>query len=367
MKRFKISIFVFILCSVLLFAGCTKADSATIAKINKLYGDTLETYSALFDGDDRLDLYSNNAYSDNLYNMIVTVGKTGDNQDAVKSLFNVLKEHGEYQILAKAVSDFFAEKTYNYTLVDVPQELHSKLYTAVEELKPALDAVKKAVTGLETTLVNFGKAHANEIPVQESLKNLLDKYRVLIEKLYNISEAYETIYTTYIVKAQPVTVQPIPAYEFNRFLLSSELYLARYYFEKQMVLNQDYDNYFANQYIYNNQTQNFGNNEDYDTTFKTFVEIYDKISNVADPGNPNNSDAKTYYNAGLKKLESLKTGIKNYETAVKKINDYKSKNPGKEIKPTSEVYQYVEYVENFDVEIQNYQNYLKVHFINATY
>ena len=361
MKKIAISILVLILCSVMFLGGCTKADNATIEMINNLYATTVQNYqidaethkTKVFDQDGRVDLYSADSYNGTLSSLINSKGQTEVENDTSMSKFNLLKVSGEYQVIIQAITDFFAKKSYNYTFIDVPQQMHTKLYNAVDNLSSTLNKLVLQKQSLEATLQNFGVANANEVPVQESFKLFLKQYDKLIAKLYQVNKTFEEIYTGYIHKPETVTQLSggVPEYETGRLVLSSELYLAEYYYQKHMVLSSAYETQFASKYIGTTANQN------YDSIFANFVKIVTNVENVAEPADRNDADVITYYNACLQKFDSLKTNLKNYEKAVSKIVEYKNSHT-KPIDEKSSVYHYVEFIEEFDAEVMDYQNYL---------
>ena len=244
MKKIAISILVLILCSVMFLGGCTKADRATIDMINNLYATTVQKYQVneetrktkIFDQDGRVDLYSADSYGADIFGLINTMHQVEKENDTAPNKFNVLKNGKEYQIITKAISDFFANKAYNYTFIDVPQAMHTKLYNAVDNLSSTADKIVLQKQSLETTLQNFGVSNAGEVPVQESFKLYLKQYDKLIAKLYEINKTYEEIYTGYIHIPEIVTPLSggVPEYETGRIILSSELYLAEYYYQKHI-------------------------------------------------------------------------------------------------------------------------------------
>ena len=380
MKRFRISVLVLLLCSILLFTGCTKAKRATIESINNLYISTIEKYGKDSSGkirvfdynpatetharvDVRVDLYSAAAYSTNLSNLINDKTTTTKTNDTASNKFNILIEGGEYQVLVKAITDFFAHKSYPYKFIDVPQSMHTRLYEVVDSLESTIKNIINTKHSLEVTINNFGIGNASEVPVQESFKLFLNEYNVLVEKLYQMNKTYEEIYTGYVNPAVKATAVNggVPERETARLLYSSELYLAEYYYQKHMVLTSAYDTNFASRYYATEQVGQTVDNPNYDAMFDTFKEIVNNISEE-EPANRTDANVMAYYNAGLQKLETLKNGLKNYTTAVQKVRDYKNSHDG-EITADSSVYHYVQFMAEFDTQVVDYQNYIMHHIM----
>ena len=373
MKKFRISIFILLLCSIVIFTGCTKANKATMTMVGDLYATTIKNYGKdsstqkikVFDEDSkRVDLYSSKAYSAELSNLIESKETTDETNDTSISTFNVLKQGGEYQVIVQGITDFFANKFYNDTSKDIPQSVRTKLYESIDSLSPILKNIVVQKNSLETTLQNFGVDNSNEVPVQESFKQYLKNYDKLVAQLYLVNKNYEELYTGYLNTPRTATKLNggIPEGETARLVYSSELYLAEYYYQKHMILSSAYETRFTNKFIKQAGSSTAVLNTNYDDMFENFKQIVQKNNEVADPTTPTDDNAITYYNACLQKLETLKTDLKNYTTAVQKIVDYKNSHNGV-IDSNSSAYHYVEFIESFDAEVLDYQNYLLHHIM----
>ena len=65
-----------------------------------------------------------------------------------------------------------------------------------------------------------------------------------------------------------------------------------------------------------------------------------------------------YYNLCLEKYKSLKTNIKNYETAVRYVSGLKGKTNDNRI-----AQEYLKFMVNFDQQVFDYQQYMIAHII----
>lgn len=131
-----------------------------------------------------------------------------------------------------------------------------------------------------------------------------------------------------------------------KFVLSSEIYLAKYYYLKNIVLTNNYLTRFSFEKIFDEKTSDFVDNPYYDSNFSTFATICNQDALVGDV-DLNDADKIHYYNVGIKKLQSLKTSIDNLEIAIKEIKNKNDKNG-----------EYQKFVDEMAVQIESYQNYL---------
>lgn len=360
MKRFKISAFILILCSILIFAGCTKANNATPEKVVLLYEGIAAKYSyysnstktKIFNSQKQVDLYSATAYDSYVYQSINNL-----NDDVSTSLLNVLAKGAEYESIMTAVTSFYNNKSIVTSFIEIPKKLISQLYIYIDELESILENVLDRKEVFETTVINFNNVDINSQVISGAVKTYLKAYSKLIGQFYKINSLCEEIYTSYIYVPSDTTIT-LRQGELQRLVLSSAVYLAEYYHQKQMILNSDLGNRFGYQKIIDINTSAAIDNVNYDAGFENFKKIVTNLLDVADPSNLSDPNYLTYYNAGNVKLKTLKTNIKNYQTAVQKVVDYKNKHKNTTITEDCEVYQYVQFIEKMDIEIQNYQNYL---------
>lgn len=358
MKKFSFSILITLLCAVFIFSGCTKASTATPQMINELYQTIANKYGKyngvdkykIFNEDLQVDLYSSKAYSSTVYNLITNL-----QDNASSSIVNMLRKGGEYQPLMEAVSCFYNNRNFVATYVEIPQELLTKMYDATDDLEENMDMLLSTKESFETMLVNIGDP--NSLAIRGNFKSYLENYRKLIQAMFEINAVYEEIYTTCIYEPKDNTLRLIDG-ELQRVVLSSSIYIAQYYYYKHFVLNTDYFNRFAHQTIFNSASGENYVNPNYDSGYTNFVKMIDNINNIADPVNLNDPDKLTYYNAAVSKLESLKVNIKNYQTAVEIVADFKAKNNTETIPANSDVYQYVNFINEMETQVVSYVNYL---------
>ena len=365
MKKYSLSILIFLLCAVFIFSGCTKANSATPQSINELYQSIARKYGKhnpddgkhkIFNEDMQIDLYSAQAYRGNVYNQITNL------QDGASfSVANLLKKDGEYQPLMEAVSAFYNNRNFVATYVEIPQKLLTEMYEAIDHLDGVLKPLLSVKESFETMMINVN--NPNSIAIRGSLKNYLESYRKLIQAMFKVNTVYEEIYTTCIYIPEENTLRLMDG-ELQRLVLSSSLYIAQYYYYKHFVLDTNLDNRFAHEKIFNPETNEIYTNPNYDSGYVNFVKVINNINNIADPLDMNDPDYLTYYNAAVSKLKSLKINIKNYQTAVEKVVDYKAKNNVETIPTNTEVYQYVNFINEMETQVVSYVNYLLLNIMD---
>lgn len=344
MKKIRISIFAVLLACIFCFAGCTKASNANLEKNYQLYDSITTKYGAneqtgkiiIFNEDQKVELYSLAAYdSTKLYNFIATVDENGS-----KYVYNTLSINGEYQALVHGVSQLFLQWRQTYYTVDIPQTKVTKMYEALEELRTTSESLSVAKSSFETTFKNINDE--NSVAVSDSLNEYLKAYYNLIKKFYSVSEAYEAIYETVFPSRQ---VTKLAEGDIIKLVLSSEIYLAKYYYLKNIELTNNYASRFGFKKIGDTQL-NLVDNKNYDSNFQKFIEITQSDSNVGEAIEGDN-DKIFYYNAGIEKLAYIKNGVNNFETAVKNVKNNQDKNG-----------EYAKFISDFEIEIQNYQDYL---------
>jgi len=363
MKKFNISFLIIMLCSILIFTGCTKAKNATPEKVTLLYDGITEKYSnysgstktKIFNSQKNVDLYSSTAYDLYVYNQITSL-----NGDASTSLLNVLAKGAEYETIITGITSFYYNRSIVTSFIDIPQDLISELYVYIDDLDGILEKVLDKKEAFESTVINFNNVDINSQIILGTLKSYLKSYSKLIEQFYKINSLCEEIYTSYIYVPSSSTIT-LRQGELQRLVLSSALYIAEYYHQKQLVLNSNLENRFGYQKIVDSKSNTVVDNDNYDKGFENFKKIVENLLDVADPSNLNDPDYLSYYNAANLKLKTLKTNIKNYQAAVQKVTDYKIKN--KTISKDSSVYSYVQFIEEMDTEIQSYQNYLMLNIM----
>lgn len=345
MKKIKFSIFAILLACIFCFAGCTKASNSNLEKNYQLYDSITKKYGVdeqtnkikVFNAEQKVELYSVNAYeSMALYNLI----GTGDIENS-KYVFNTLSSFGEYKALMHAVSQLFLQWRQTSYTVDIPKEKTTKLYDAIDALKTVAEDVSLKKSTLETTIKNI--KDENSVAVNDALNEYLKAYFKLITKFYDVSVAYEDIYEI-VFPVQKVT--KLAEGDIIKLILSSEIYLAKYYYLKNIVLTDNYASRFGFKKVYRASTDSFVDNANFDSNFADFVKITEQDANVGEAAAGDN-DKIFYYNAGIEKLAYIKNGVNNFEKAVENIKNNNDENG-----------EYAKFVANFAVDVQGYQNYL---------
>lgn len=366
MKKYSFSILVILLCAVFIFAGCTKASTATPQMINDLYQTNAKKFGKyngiskykIFDADMKVDLYSSNAYDNVVYNQITNL-----QDNASYSIINMLRKDAEYQPLMEAVSCFYNNRNFVATYLNIPQELLTKMYSAADNLGNYLGTLLSAKESLETMIINVD--NPNSQAIKGNLKSYFQNYRKFIQAMFEFNKAFEEIYTKCIVVPSDNTLRLTDG-ELQRVVMSSSIYIAQYYYYKHFVLNTDYFDRFSYQRIYNAETGEAYNNPNYDAGYTNFVKMVNNINNIADPTDMNNPDKLIYYNASISKLESLKVNIENYQIAAQKVVDYKTRYNTQTISANSDVYQYVNFINEMESQVVSYVNYLLLNIMDMS-
>ena len=357
MKRLKVLSLIVLLVCVTVLSACTKAGNASIENCNNLYMSFAKKYTLdqttnkikIFDEDGYVDLSTTNSYETQKMNDIINRAS----EDGPRYVFSILKRGGEYDVLVQAVSKLYLmnnKTNYVHQNKQVPQKLKTKLYENIDDLKRIFENVAVSKKAMETTISNFNDFDA--LPVKESLKAFLVKYQKLIEKFYDVTSAYEQIVNEYIFPATTKTM--IPRGGMERLILSSEIYLAKYYYLKHLVLVGN-DNRFGTKTIYDVETGEYVNNPNYDSNFEVFKTIANAIVPEAAA---DNTDKIFYYGSCLEKFDSLKINLNNYEKAVNYIVSLKGNTINNPVAK-----QYLQFMESFDNEVTDYQNYLTVNIL----
>lgn len=347
MKKFGFSLVAILLVGIFALSGCTKASTANLETASALFDGIVAKYQSredvnkykIFDSSEQIDLYSQDSYEADIFAVIDSVETDGSMHN-----LNTLKEGAEYQTLMHAVSQLYLKwKNVSYT-TEIPQETMTKLYQEIDEMKTYIEDLYVSKLGIHTTFKSF--ENPDSVPMKESLTRFLTYYAKLINNFYNISLAYEAVYETVFPTK---TVIQLRYGDLIKFVLSSELYLAKYYYLKNIVLTGEYLTRFSYESIYDYNEESFVSNSNYDKTFADFVEICakDNIMGELSDSDLTNADKIHYYNVGIKKMESLKTGIQNFEIAVEKIKNNQDSNG-----------EYAKYVEDFAEQVASYQEYV---------
>ena len=360
----------------MLFAGCTKADSASLADCTKKYDDVVSKYyiSAqdfstantsqknryIFSGtynDDKkvvnysIDLYSQNAYSQNIYDEIQADNSTDQNMN-----FGLLKQGNEYETLATISLQYFekrkteVDKTFLGILsqdgVNIPQQEYTKLYNAI----CGLDSRSNVLANKKTNFVTSCSRSVSQTSgaIRANFENYLDAYNALLDSTFAISRAYQHIDENYFHAVDEETTQVIPDGELTRLVDSAILYCASTYFVKYMKNSVSHQIAFGHEG--KTQDANF-------VSFKT--DIVDKYSGAISD-TTSLPDDLFQFQIAKKKLDSVIDDFEKYDDATAKIANYLKTNGLTQIDATRddyfEVSQYCQFASLYEQSIANLQN-----------
>ena len=276
----------------------------------------------------------------------------------------------EYQTILDGVSYFYKQYNWNATYEEVPQQNRTTVYQKVEDLSGTLSQILKTKEAFESQYSNQGEENSDQNWMLSCLNDYLLDYQKLIDSYYQLNVAWEDMFTNHIVKITSDITSPdeMPSGAYKIVGASYLLYLGEYYYQKHMVLNQNIDNRFAHKVLATkdkDDSLNLSLCETYDETFENYKTIPGLLDNLSEPSK--SSDVLFYYTVAVQKLATLKTAIKNYQTAVSQINSYKQSHKGADVPADSPTYQYVNYTKMVDAEVINYQNFLisAINFITS--
>ena len=350
MKKFKFVTLALVLSLMAMLTGCVNNNNDNLERCYVKYDAIAEAYGfddatnryAIYNSDFTVDLYSADSYQNaSTYYYISTINDNGS-----EYLMNTLNYGAEYQALMHGVSQLFLEWRHPKFVAKIPESQINKLELAIDKLDEVSKNVKAAKYTFELNAKNF--VDMNTLAVKASLDKYLEKYVELIMAYFDVSVAYEDIYNTVFPQTEVVK---LANGDIKKLLLTSELYLAKYYYLKDIVLAQNKTSRFSFKNIYDQATEKFISNPNYDKDFQTFVNFTDKDSSVSEVDESNN-DKITYFNAGNLKLASLKNGIKNMEIAVEKI-----------LSNQDTTGEYAKFISDFNETVVSYQNFLTVNIL----
>lgn len=331
MRRFYIGVLaIFMLCGFVL-AGCSKADSASLADCHALYeniitkyGETSEDSHIIFKNN-KIDLYSETCYDAEIYQAI----------ESEKTGFALLKQGKQYELLLKSGTAFYDNyDTFIIGLTQtyekkVGQNLKTKLYKGFEAMEKACEETKKAKLVFETVCQD--NVDATSINVKTNLNYYLKSYVNLINKAIEVNELYEEIYTKHMVVANS---NEIVSGDYQRIVFSAQLYIAKYLSLWLFEANEDL--------VVDHSAK---------TVFSCLSQI---IENQERAGSADTEDnhTKYVYNIALQKIETFKQEVENYEVALNKITD-DSTNP------------YNQFVDSFENKVINFENFFLTNVLNV--
>ena len=335
MKKYCLSIIAILLVSVFVFAGCTKANSASLYDCSNLYKFTTNKYDLSEDGS-TMDIFNEGGNFNITYSEKIAMAIEQEN-----GKFSLLKVGNEYETLLNCATGLYEryksvlENSWNEETV--PQQYKSALYIAIQDLEPACHELSMAKQTLASVCNTDDFSESNQY-IQSSFNIYLQKFSNLLEVCFNINEAFESLYTGYIVVPDQTQIKPG---ELDRFVLSAENYIAKYFYLKHYV-NGELLTRFSEEKI--NDTDNLN----YDKLFTKLQSFLEK--GVVEQPIEADKALVFFYKEGLAKLESFKIGLENYEIALEKTSS------------TTDVY--ANYIAHFNAEAENFINYVSLYFIN---
>lgn len=331
MRKISLTLVAVLMLCVFVFAGCTKANTATLKTCYTMYQDITQEYSQtnqyLFDKDNdyRFDLHSQKAYNQYAYQAINN--EVGD--------FKLLKQGQQYQVMVDTALSFI-EKYDTYLNFQgtlsyedkVEQSYKTKLYIAIQDLKSGCEDLIVSKNALLIMCNKNIEADNININILQNLKRFIKSYIDFIGKAINISVAYEELFNAGMVLADTTTIQ---AGEGARLYESAKLYLAQYLYITHMQ-NQ------TEEFINFTQTQ----------SYKDLVSLING-TNITYDIEPSKQQIQNY-NIIRQKVENFKIGLNNLQIAVK--NQQQNE-------------QYQTYINNFEQEAINFATYAKTYLLQA--
>lgn len=336
MKKIYISLMsVFIIC-VLVLAGCSKAENATLKECHLMYAQMATNYGTtekyVFSSDGKtLDLYSADAYAGSAIYQAIVDQKTN---------FDLLALDAQYQVVLEVANSFY--KNYSNYLIQqdfvdyeaiVSKQQKAKLYTAIESMRFACDDVVATKKSL-VTICGQTFDETKDV-VKRTLKRYLVSYQNLIEKTVEVSSALENIYVQNMIADVP---QTISSGEGKRLVESAKLYIANYlsiaYFDKE-----------------ENAFENISNNQVLQKLVQLKNGIYKDFS-----AEPTEQELQMYQQL-VEKLNRFKTEVNNYKTAKIIYNTLNKNAENFEQSP------YVRFVESFEQQVLDFSNCFVVNML----
>ena len=265
---------VIVACSIPLFSGCGETEH-TYSEFQLAYQDFVEEYTGkIFDENGYVDIVYENPSLVNAINgdVIVNDGK----QDRV-NLFTRLDDDltSEQSIFEPALkASLMHIKTYiNVTIgIQVPNNVSTELYGALETLKGKVDAFLTEKNKLETRQ-GFNPENAYE---RSTLATLFDRYFDLVITANDFSQQFIDAYNTYNTIETADRADGRPA-------IGS---INKYYLETLTSLADIYINvYLSNIYDLSHQTTNNGGDVEYYTSQNYIADLNSALAsylNIAD-------------------------------------------------------------------------------------
>lgn len=237
-NKFNLVIALLLVC-VSIFAGCTKADSAKMDTITKLFND--EAASRLFDAKNygpNIIKKESSRYSFDL-SQIGNGALNGQINSDETNKYSILKKDEAYATLLNHASKYFFDRIMNTNwqtanadnFDKISQQALTNLYNQVEATIDKIDEFGKSVKVLSS---GFTQDSANSIIPLNNLEKLLEKYQQLISQVLSLNFAAQDVADNYF-GIFDMTAEEVSSVEITRLVNSYELYITEYLFQRYMV------------------------------------------------------------------------------------------------------------------------------------
>lgn len=370
MKKVNYFIVTALLVCVLLFGGCTKADSADYKICNSNYEIAVKKYV----GDDGhnndhifkkviidestdtvgyvVDLSSLDAYNQIIYDAIQADSFDEDNESMN---FGLLKAGNEYDVVVNSVSNYYAKyyaqvneisiQKAKDNGVEIPQSVYANLYNKIEGLKSAF----KTLANLKTKLIASCRSEIiqNNVIQTTNYEDYLLAYQDVIKVLSDVNKAYQKLHFDYLFKYDSNSGDPLTDGQTQRWVDSAILYCGIYYYIKDMKSSLTIQNAFGH-----GITGDAGFNE-------KFSAIYENYQNKV-IANSTDSSAIFTYQIAEQKLKSVIYDMDRFSQASRDVKNYLKTHKLTQIDTTradfADIrYQY-EFTQIFDQNVLNLQD-----------
>jgi hypothetical protein len=234
--------------------GCLNASSVTLAEDYAQYESIVAQYPYeetgsinMFNGQKKYDLYSGYSYTPSVYQAIL-VGSDLN--------FSLLRLGNEYQTLLAASMNFFYTYANSYLSLainndKVPQELKTDLYYALQDLDKKTQTVYTTKISLETLCGD--SFEQTDAIITNALKKYLSNYQDLIGSAIEMNLIFEEICLKYINPSEVITT--IHSGGIPELLLSAQLHIADYLYNRYMVFEEDVTTQFRTDNLFSKLSQ----------------------------------------------------------------------------------------------------------------
>lgn len=244
-NKFNLVIALLLVC-VSIFAGCTKADSAKMDTITKLFNTevgSLLTGSENYGANIIKTEPSGTQISYVRYSFELSYNGNGALDQQINSTetnkYSILKEDKAYATLLNHASKYFFDRIMNTNwqtanadnFDKISQQALTNLYNQVEATIDKIDEFGKSVKVLSS---GFTQESANSIIPLNNLEKLLEKYQQLISQVLSLNFAAQDVADNYF-GIFDMTAEEVSSVEITRLVNCYELYITEYLFQRYMV------------------------------------------------------------------------------------------------------------------------------------